>query len=334
MRPAFVCPRCRGPLLPEPDGFACTPCATRYPVLFGIPDFRLAPDPYLSLEEERAKAGRLHGLAAEMSFEALLDAYYAMTDDVPGPLATKFAAYVRGGVSRGETVLDRLAGAGPLLDAGCGAGGLLVAAGRQGRAATGLDIALRWLVIAAKRLEEEGLPADLVCADLRAPPFPDGSFGAIAAVDVLEHLGEQSQASEAIARLAAPGARLYVAAANRHTLAPYPLAGLWGVGVLPRGLRSWYLKARRGLDTLRNATPVAPTAVARRFRRAGLTVQVLAPLEIRPAYGTALGPLARRALPLYAKLRTAPGLGRLIVQASPAFELILVKPEGPGGGGN
>ena len=25
----------------------------------------------------------------------------------------------------------------------------------------------------AKRLEEENLPADLVCADLRAPPFPD-----------------------------------------------------------------------------------------------------------------------------------------------------------------
>jgi hypothetical protein len=94
-------------------------------------------------------------------------------------------------------------------------------------------------------------------------------------------------------------------------------------------LRGRYLKARRGLDTLRHATPVAPSSAARRFRRAGLRVCALAPLQIGAEHEASLGHLARRTLPLYSRLRLAPGIGRLMVEIGPAFELILEKPGTP-----
>lgn len=326
--PAYVCPRCGAGVARRDDAYRCLGCGTDYPILCGIPDFRLAPDPYLSLEEERAKAARLHAFGRDHGFDALLDKYYAITCDVPPDQAARFAGYVRGGVARGETALAKLgpAGGGPLLDLGCGAGGLLVAAARQGRPAVGLDIALRWLVIAARRLEEEGLPGRLVCADVETPPFPAASFGAIAAADLFEHLGDPARAARAIRRLATPGARIYVAGANRFTLAPYPLAGLFGVGFLPAGLRRRYLCARLGLDTLRHARLLTPGAVRRRLRAAGLRPLDMAPLEVPPGRGAALGPAARCALPIYAALRTLPVLKQVMVRVGPAFELILERP--------
>jgi SAM-dependent methyltransferase len=328
--PAYVCPRCGGGVARRDDAYRCPDCAAHYPILCGIPDFRLAPDPYLSLEEERAKAARLYVFGRDHGFEALLDEYYGITSDVPPAQAARFGAYVRSGVARGETVLAKLgaAGSGPLLDVGCGAGGLLVAAARQGRPAIGLDIALRWLVIAARRLEEEGLPGRLVCADLHAPPFPAESFGAVAAADVFEHLGDALRAARAIGRLAAPGARIYVAGANRFTLAPYPLAGLFGVGFMPAALRRRYVRARLGLDTLRHARLLTPGAVRRGLRAAGLRPLDLAPLEVPLRRGASLGPAARVVLPVYAAARTLPVLRQIMVRIGPAFELILERPAG------
>ncbi len=46
---------------------------------------------------------------------------------------------------------------GPLLDLGCGSGSFLASVGASGRIVAGVDIALRWLIVARKRLDEEGL---------------------------------------------------------------------------------------------------------------------------------------------------------------------------------
>lgn len=332
--PPFHCPRCRAAVAREGEAWACAACGASYPILCGIPDFRLAPDPYLSLEEERAKAARLYAFAASHGFAETLAEYYRITDDVPPDMARRFAAYVLAGEARGRVALARLgAPDGALLDAGCGAGGLVLAAARAGEAAVGLDIALRWLVIARKRLEEEGLAATLACADLLAPPFAPGAFGRAAAADLVEHLPDAAAGARALHDLLAPGGRLHATGANRFTLAAYPPAGLRGVGFLPRGLRRRYVTMRRGIDTLRHLAPLSPGGLARELRRAGFEAVAPLPLAIPPERAATLGGLQRRVAPAYARLREAPVAGRLLLALGPAFEITARRPERAGDSG-
>lgn len=325
----YLCPACRTRVTRHEAGWRCADCGRIYPVLCGIADFRLSPDAYLSLADERAKAARLHAFAQDHSFDATVAEYYRITDDVPPDQARRFAAYVRAGDARGAAVLRKLGpGAGPLLDAGCGAGGLVVAAARAGQPVIGLDIALRWLVIAQKRLAEAGLTAELVCADIAAPPLAPAQFDRIAALDLFEHLPEPAAGARALRRLARPGARLFVTGANRFTLAPYPLAGLWGVGFLPAPLRRRYVTWRRGLDTLRHAIPTSPAGLSRLLRAAGFTRVRAEALDVRtdaaadperPSRG-----LQVVAMMVYQTLRNVPVARGLLTLIGPAFEITAV----------
>src|SRR5438128_310238 len=83
----FVCPRCKGELAADESSYRCDPCAITFPVLFGIPDFRLRGDRYLSLEDERAKARRLYGFGQNASIEELVQFYYSITYDLPPRMA-------------------------------------------------------------------------------------------------------------------------------------------------------------------------------------------------------------------------------------------------------
>lgn len=318
---AYLCPACRIPVTPQTAAWHCAACGRTYPVLCGIPDFRLAPDAWLPLADERAKAARLHAFAQDHSFDETVAEYYRITGDVPPDMALRFAAYVRAGVARGAGVLGRLGpGGGPLLDAGCGAGGLLVAAASTGQPVTGLDIALRWLVIAQKRLAEAGLTADLVCADIAAPPLAPASYDRIAATDLFEHLPDPARGAQALRRLARPGARLFVTGANRFTLAPYPLAGLWGVGFLPAGLRRAYVIRRRGFDTLRHARLTSPARLSRLLRAAGFAGVRAAALDVPPGRPASSG-LQFFAITVYKRLRSLPLARQLMTITGPAFEI-------------
>ncbi len=185
-------------------------CGRSYPILFGIPDFRLRGDLYLSLEDERAKAARLHEFAEKHDFRELVAFYYSITEDVPDRLAPIFAGYRTERADSAPTRASRRcrsAGAGRRAARswlrerrGAGSGGDLF----QDR--TGVDIALRWLVIARKRLEEAGVSAaTLVCADAEALPFPESSFTHVLAADLLENT--RSPAQPRSARGGGPGGR-------------------------------------------------------------------------------------------------------------------------------
>lgn len=319
---AYLCPACRTPVVSQAAGWHCAACGRTYPVLCGIADFRLAPDPYLSLADERAKALLLKDFAATHTFDQTVAEYYRITGDVPPDMARRFAAYVRAGVVRGAGVLERLGpDTGPLLDVGCGAGGLLVAAARAGQPVTGIDIALRWLVIAQKRLAEAGLAAELVCADIAAPPLLPASYDRIAATDLFEHLPDQGSAAQALRRLARPGARLFATGANRFTLAVYPLAGLWGVGFLPARLRRAYVTWRRGFDTLRHAHLTSPGHLARLLRAAGFTGVRACALDVpAPPQGSS-GSLQIYAIGVYRRLRIVPLAREILTLTGPAFEI-------------
>lgn len=323
---SYLCPRCRVPVAADARGFTCPGCGATYPILCGIPDFRLAPDRYLGLEDERAKAARLHAYARDHSFAETLAEYYRITDDVSPVMARRFADYVIAGEMRGRAVLQQLAPVRRLLDAGCGAGGLVVAAARAGVAVTGTDIALRWLVITAKRLEEAGLRAELVCADIARPPFHDAAFDRIAATDLFEHVPDLPQAAGAMLRLLAPGGALYATGANRHTLAVYPPAGLWGVGFLPAGPRRRYVTARRGIDTLRFVSMQSPRSLARGLQGAGFTAVRTAPMSVPADRAAALGAPKRMLLGLYRFLRDVPVARAGLTQIGPVFEISARRP--------
>ena len=107
-------------------------------------------------------------------------------------------------------ILAAVAGAGRVLDAGCGSGRLTVALAERGAAVTGVDTDTAQLEVARGRAREAGVQLTLVEADFNGVlPFVDGSFDAVvsrlavmAADDPLATLRELRRTLAAGGRLA------------------------------------------------------------------------------------------------------------------------------------
>jgi ubiquinone/menaquinone biosynthesis C-methylase UbiE len=99
-----------------------------------------------------------------------------------------------------------------LLDAGCGPGGPLVWTVREtGCRGIGVDRSAAALASARLRADEAGLGdrVELKEHDLDRPlPFPDRSFAAVMALDVVVHVADRAAFLREIARLLEPGGRL------------------------------------------------------------------------------------------------------------------------------
>ncbi len=240
----FVCPACKGPLEPE---YECRNCARTFPVVHGIPDFRLFPDPYIGIEEDRAKAAHLFEAADARKFREMLDYYYSITEEDPSDLAKLWTAHALAEPEIGAFLLreSAIGGGRALLDIGCSTGGLLIAARKNFTTLVGVDVALRWLIIGSIRLRETGIDARLVCANAEALPFRSESFDCITCIDTIEHLRDASQALREAHRVAAPDAALLCATNNRFAPLPDPQVHLWGVGWLPRKWQADYVAWRR-----------------------------------------------------------------------------------------
>ena len=91
----------------------------------------------------------------------------------------------------------------PILDLGCG-DGLFARIFFEARPEVGLDRSLRELRISAKRDAYRGL----VCSDIAAIPFPDGSFATVFSNGVIEHVSDPAKGFTEIARVLRPGGRL------------------------------------------------------------------------------------------------------------------------------
>ena len=100
---AFCCPSCRGSLIASPEAYRCAACERSY--LVGIPDFRLAPDPYISLAEEYEKIRLLAEEANRRSFEDMVRFYWDITPDVPRELGERYIGYAVEGERRGHVYL-------------------------------------------------------------------------------------------------------------------------------------------------------------------------------------------------------------------------------------
>lgn len=275
--PAYVCPQCKGDLQLQPQAYLCRPCDRQYPIVLDIPDFRLFPDPWISIEDDHRKGRKLYELAAICSFAELVERYWEMT---PGVAPDLVREYVRAATSNHLqsantwNTIESAAGLksrNALLDVGCGTAGFLVATGNSFRCAVGLDIAFRWLIVARKRMQEIGLAnTSLVCACAEHMPFRPGTFDLIVAEDVLDHVENQPAFARECARLltGADGI-LCLSSPNRYSLGPDPHVWLWGVGFLPAWLQSRYVRWRRGIP-LWPVRPVSYLQVRRLLRQCSL----------------------------------------------------------------
>lgn len=320
--PGLRCPRCRGALREERDSLTCGRCAVRHPIVLGIPDLRVCPDPYIDLDTDRAKARRVAACADRMDLEELLRAYWEMTPETPRDAADRYVFYAARGVERAHSALALVQSppeAKTLLDLGTGTGGLLVAAGQRFAARIGVDVALRWLVIARRRLEERRIDARLVCACADHLPFAPETFDAVCGLDFLQHVADPTRVLSEAACVLRPEGEAVFTTTNRLSLLPDSHTGLVGTGFLPRRWRASYVRWRgRTFDP--NITPLS-VADARRLARVSFRrVEVLLP-PIGESEAARLSPTDRRRASIYARLRTLPVARELLLRFGPLLAL-------------
>lgn len=258
--PRFVCPACRGEITVRADAYSCGPCAREYPIVFGIPDFRLEADPYIALKDDHAKGLRIAAECKRRDLRGLLEYYWSITPEVESARVALFVESVVRSAGRCEDILDwlqrRRAVQRPVLEIGCGAGAALKILARQDGAVVGVDRAFRWLVVAKLWMEAEGLKPVLVCANAEHLPFADGIFGTIIADNVIEHqdtLKEQRQIAAEAMRAVAPGGHVFFSTPNRFAPLPDPhyrvpllgwLPGSWMPAAVRMVRRKEYLHVR------------------------------------------------------------------------------------------
>lgn len=258
---SFCCPLCKGPLSECETGYQCIRCRRGYPVVSGIADFRIYPDPYIDQMADREKAAKLAESGERCSFAELLGIYYSMTPEVPADLARYYTNHHLSGTARGAGIIERMlqykipkpSAGDTIIDLGCGTGGFLAAlAERQrlvGTRLVGVDVAFRWLIVARKRLQELGLDnVQLVCACADYLPFFDGVASHVTAENLIEHVRDQIGLFREIKRVRAEQSSFLARTVNRFALGPEPHVGVWGVGYLPRLLMNGYVKLVKGIE--------------------------------------------------------------------------------------
>jgi SAM-dependent methyltransferase len=249
------CPKCRSPLLEgaraddDVSRLECTACGARWPVRFGIPDLRPdgVDDPYLSRDDDLRAAERLFERSQRGGFADALAAYYETNVKVSPAQARQFIAGTMAAEDRSRAVLATWQAwcgvaehgdQGTVVDLGCGTGPLLVAAQAPNVRVVGIDVGLRWLVLAAARLRDRGAKAVLACAGAHQLPLDDAAADVVASESLLENAMPAGGVLREAARVLRAGGWLRLTTANRWSAGPDPHVGLPLGGWLPEKLVS------------------------------------------------------------------------------------------------
>ena len=108
-----------------------------------------------------------------------------------------------------------------LLDIGCGAGGLLLAARQNGWNAQGLEVAGQ----ATEHVRSLGF--EVFHGELQQAEFPAEHFDVITAAEILEHLSEPRLLVQEVARILRPGGLFWTTTPHAHGLSARVLGLKW-----------------------------------------------------------------------------------------------------------
>jgi len=330
-RPEWRCPRCRGTLVPPPSDaiptLECTRCSATYPVVDGIPDLRVPDACAIDLRADTEVARALALEADALSLEDLVRR--ALSSRSPrewtqARLDLRTRQSLEGPERMRAEVRDWLRpcleGAGPVLDAGCGFGGLIAAAAAEGIEVVGVDASLLNLVVARRLLAARGQRARLAAALVEHLPLADASLSALLALDVVEHVGDAGRFLAEAARVTRGGGRMALSTPNRFSLAAEPHVSVWGVGWLPRPWQPAYVRWRSGID-YRWVQLLGPRELRRRVEAAGFACEVRAP-AVPEAEMAAFSPRRRALARVFNAMRRVPGLGRAVGAVAPFLRVL------------
>jgi len=330
----YCCPRCKGPLASAVEKYTCTACAAHFPVVLGIPDFRVFSDPYLSIADDHRKGARIaERAAAGASFEELVRYYWSITPDEPPEMAERFTALAVAAAERGRDLLKaqprvdailRRSTPARVLDVGSRTGGLLLAAAERAPEVVGIDIAFRWLIVARKRLEEVGRPAQLVCCCAEFLPFKPGSFDVVVAENVLEHTARQQDLIEEAHRVLMPGGVFFATTWNRLAAAPEPHVRLWGVGWLPLAQRQRYVKWRKGVS-YDHVRLLSVFQLRRMVRHTSFGCCAIKLPEFSEAQLASVSVGQRAVVNVYHRIKNWPVIRGLLLLVAPVFHVVCVR---------
>jgi ubiquinone/menaquinone biosynthesis C-methylase UbiE len=321
----FTCPQCRGELHSGEGSYRCSSCGIDFPVIAGIADFRLSPDPWIGIEQDREKALGIEEATRELTFEDAVRAYWQMTPDTPSDRAARFQEHVRIAAARSREWLETLPptahslSAEPWIELGCGSGDLVAAGRTRGISIIGIDIALRWLVIARKRPELEAGNARFVCCGAEHLPFPDGAFGRVVSLGLLEHCADPGAVCREARRILRVGGSLHLRTVNRYSLLAEPHVDVWGVGYVPRRFADSYVRLRSGRSYLHHR-PLSPRELEAALREAGFQRILVRAAPSLPGERARLGATARAIAPGYEVARRTPFARSALTWIAPLLE--------------
>ncbi len=245
----LCCPQCKGNIKLRAEAYFCAHCARSFPIVMGIPDLRVYPDPYVTFEEDHFKGRQVHEQVKKLSFPELLQFYWENVSKPPTPveLRNRFIRHVLTDEERVRRFPVAGVHGAACVDVGCGAGAMQDVANGQFNVVFSADIAFRWLVLARKRLEEAGLPANVICCCADYLPFRGESFDLVTGISLLEHTANAETVVAECGRVVKRQGIVFLLTTNRFSLAPEPHVRIWGLGFLPRKWMPAVVKWRRGL---------------------------------------------------------------------------------------
>jgi SAM-dependent methyltransferase len=178
LQPAgFICPACTQPLAVASDQLSCSGCKATFPVTNSIPRF-VTDDHLESFGRQWTKYEVAHDHEDQATF-----------------------------VAKTGMQLTELSGL-KVLDAGCGGGRYSKVCGEAGAQVFGADHTRA--VDKARELCQHLPNVRFVQADLKALPFPEGSFDFAFSIGVMHHDANTRAVFESVAKMVRPGGRLAV----------------------------------------------------------------------------------------------------------------------------
>jgi ubiquinone/menaquinone biosynthesis C-methylase UbiE/uncharacterized protein YbaR (Trm112 family) len=317
------CPLCKGKLTARAERFACASCGKSYPIVLGIPDLRIYEDPLIPLEDDYRKGEKVQAQAERLSFAELVRFYWSLPTYpyTPLELRERFIRHVLTDETRIEGYQAQLGNGKAFLEVGCGTAALVKVMQPRFELAVGCDVAFRWILIARRRLQEAGLPANLVCCCADYLPFPDSLFDSVASVSLLEHVDDAPAAIREFSRVTKGDGRVFAWTTNRFSLAPEPHVRVWGVGFLPRRCMPAYVKWRSGLAYEKKHL-LSCFEMRRFFRNEGLDRLEFTLPRITAADWENLRGMERLGARLFRFAAQIPFLKSLMVVVSPVIQVL------------